>query len=127
MAIRILSFGFKYTSDLPNADLLFDLRRRLANPRNHLPKGAIGTDTIVRQTVMGPDGNRKVFTACLERVQKVLRARPDAVIAFGCKSGIHRSVVFAEETAARLRKQALVVEVEHLHLRRRSDSSMLVP
>lgn len=119
MAIRVLSFGFKYPSDIPQADLCIDLRRRLANPRNHLPKGAIGTDAIVRETVLASDSNRRVLTSCLERVRKVLRTQPEAVIAFGCKSGIHRSVVFAEEIASHLRKQAHAVEVKHIHLRER--------
>ncbi len=114
----MLSFGFKYGPDVPKADLLIDLRRRLANPRNHLPKGAVGTDSIVRKTVLGPDGNHKVFVACYERVKKVLKDEPAGVIAFGCKSGIHRSVVFAEEVAANLRKAGHEVEVQHLHLRR---------
>nr|MCH9680505.1 hypothetical protein [Deltaproteobacteria bacterium] len=91
----------------------------LANPRNHLPKGAVGTDSLVRKTVLGPDGNHTVFVSCYERVKKVLKDKPASVIAFGCKSGIHRSVVFAEEVATLLRRTGHEVEVQHLHLRHR--------
>jgi RNase adaptor protein for sRNA GlmZ degradation len=38
--------------------------------------------------------------------------------AFGCKSGIHRSVVFANALAERLRDDGYEVEVKHRHLRR---------
>ena len=116
LAIKISSFGFKYGA-APEADLVIDLRRRLANPRNHLPRGAVGTDNIVRKTVLGNDGNMRVFTSCQQRAKRLIDKQPSASIAFGCKSGIHRSVVFAEELAARLRRTGHEVEVEHLHLR----------
>ena len=117
MAVEVLSFGFKYAPDLPEADLRIDLRRRMANPQDHLPKGAIGTDQVVKRTVLGADTNRRVFQSCLERAQRLLKGNPSPVIAFGCNSGIHRSVVFAEELAARLRKAGHTVEVRHIHLR----------
>lgn len=117
MAVEILSFGFKYAPDIPAADLQIDLRRRTANPQDHLPKGAIGTDPIVKRTVLGSDTNRRVFQACLDRALKLLKDNPSPVIAFGCHSGIHRSVVFAEELAARLRRTGHAVEVRHVHLR----------
>jgi UPF0042 nucleotide-binding protein len=117
MTIAVLSFGFKYASDIPSADLRIDLRRRIANPQDHLPKGAVGTDLAVRRSVLGPDTNRRVFQGCLDRVQKLLKDNASPVIAFGCNSGIHRSVVFAEELAERLRRDGHTVEVRHVHLR----------
>ena len=121
MAIEVLSFGFKYAPDIPEADLRIDLRRRMANPQDHLPKGAIGTDQVVKRTVLGSDKNRRVFQSCLERAERLIKDNPSAVIAFGCNSGIHRSVVFAEELAARLRKVGHTVEVRHIHLRARDS------
>jgi UPF0042 nucleotide-binding protein len=118
MAVEVLSFGFKYAPDIPAADLRIDLRRKVANPQDHLPKGAVGTDLVVRRSVLGSDTNRRVFQGCLDRAQKLLKDNPAAVIAFGCKSGIHRSVVFAEELAACLRKAGHAVEVRHVHLRK---------
>ena len=73
---------------------------------------------MVRRSVLGSDTNRRVFQGCLERAQKLLKDKPSAVIAFGCNSGIHRSVVFAEELAERLRKDGHTVEVRHVHLRK---------
>lgn len=116
--VEVLSFGFKYAPDIPRADLQIDLRRRIANPQDHLPKGAVGTDLVVRRSVLGPDTNRRVFQGCLDRALKLLKQSPAAVIAFGCNSGIHRSVVFAEELAARLREAGHEVAVRHVHLRK---------
>lgn len=118
MAVEVLSFGFKYAPDIPAADLRIDLRRRIANPQDHLPKGAVGTDLVVRRSVLGSDANRRVFQSCLDRAQKLLKVNASAVIAFGCNSGIHRSVVFAEELAARLREAGHVALVRHVHLRK---------
>lgn len=117
MAVEVLSFGFKYGPDIPEADLRVDLRRRVANPQDHLPRGAVGTDLVVKRTVLASDQNRRVFQSCLERARRLVKDRPSAVIAFGCNSGIHRSVVFAEELAARLRRDGHTVEVRHVHLR----------
>jgi len=119
MAIEVLSFGFKYAPDIPAADLRIDLRRRIANPQDHLPKGAVGTDAVVKRSVLGSDTNLRVFQACLVRVQRLLRDQESAIIAFGCNSGIHRSVVFAEELATRLRRDGRTVTVPHVHLRPR--------
>lgn len=117
MAVEVLSFGFKYAPDIPAADLRIDLRRRIGNPQDHLPRGAVGTDLVVKRAVLGSDSNRRVFQSCLERAQRLLKENASAVIAFGCNSGIHRSVVFAEELAVLLRKAGHTVEVRHVHLR----------
>lgn len=117
MPVSILSFGFKYESDLPEADMRIDLRRRLKNPHGQLPKGAVGTDVAVRRAVMGSENNRRIFRGYLDRVTELLKENPDAVVAFGCKSGIHRSVVFAEELALRLQSDGHPVALRHLHLK----------
>ncbi|MCM8540945.1 MAG: hypothetical protein NE328_11775 [Lentisphaeraceae bacterium] len=116
--VKIYSFGFKYEDELPEFDLTYDLRRKLKNPVSHLPKGAIGLDKIVINTVLGSDTNKKVFTNIFNKVKKYLKENEgEASIAFACRSGIHRSVVFAEECASKLRKSKFEVEVEHIHLK----------
>jgi RNase adaptor protein for sRNA GlmZ degradation len=45
------------------------------------------------------------------------RIESEVAVAFGCKSGVYRSVVFAEELATRLREQGHEVELIHLHLK----------
>lgn len=117
--IKIYSFGFKYEDDLPEFDLTYDLRKKLKNPVSHLPKGAIGLDKIVIKTVLGSDTNKKVFTNIYNRIIKFLKVNErDITIAFACRSGIHRSVVFAEEAANKLREKKLDVEVLHIHLKK---------
>ena len=86
---------------------------------SHLPKGAIGLDRIVIKTVLGTDQNKKIFDKIFEKLQKqLIENGEDISIAFGCRSGIHRSVVFAEECAKRVRKMKIEVEIEHIHLKR---------
>ncbi len=116
MQILIKSFGFKYGEPYPEGDLRIDLRNRIRNPHDHLPKGAIGLDSIVKKTVLGSDANQKVLSNCLQRIMKLLKEADELTISIGCKSGIHRSVVFAEEISKQLQKKGHVVEVEHVHL-----------
>lgn len=116
--IKIYSYGFKYEDELPEFDLTYDLRQKLKNPVSHLPKGAIGLDKIVINTVLGSDTNKKVFTNIYSKTSKFIKENDGAIsIAFACRSGIHRSVVFAEECAKKLRKSKFEVEVSHIHLK----------
>src|SRR5262245_13317428 len=115
-AIDVKSFGFKY-GDNPTADLQFDLRSRIKNPQANLPKGAVGISSAVKKAVLGSDTNKRTFERFVVRVRKYLKTRENAIISFGCRSGIHRSVVFAEELAARLRDEGYEVRVTHVHLR----------
>lgn len=118
MNIKVSSFGYKYDADYSGFDLVFDLRQKLRNPVSHLPKGAIGLDKLVIKTVLGSDQNKKIFDKIFKRLTDLIKeSQGDVSVAFGCRSGIHRSVVFAEECARLLRKQKLAVEVQHIHLK----------
>ena len=116
-SFKIVSFGFKYGEPYPEADMRMDLRNRIANPQDHLPKGAIGTDAVVKRSVLGSDQNCKIFESYLVRARRLGRRQERSVVAFGCTSGIHRSVVFANELAERLVAAGFAVEVEHRHLK----------
>lgn len=115
--VKVISFGFKYGPPYPEADMRIDLRSRIHNPQDQLPKDAVGTDRAVISAVLGPAENKKILQRYYERARVLARKGELCSIAFGCKSGIHRSVVFANEIAARLREDGFAVEVEHLHLR----------
>ncbi|MEZ0275166.1 MAG: RNase adapter RapZ [Roseimicrobium sp.] len=114
---KIISFGFKYGEPYPEADMRIDLRNRISNPQDRLPKGAVGTDEIVKRTVLGADQNRKIFESYFERARKLARKQADVVVAFGCTSGIHRSVVFANELAERLVAAGHEAQIDHRHLK----------
>lgn len=116
-SFTIISFGFKYGEPYPEADMRVDLSNRIANPQDHLPKGAIGTDAMVKRAVLGSDQNRKIFESYFTRSRKLSRLKEHSVVAFGCTSGIHRSVVFANELAERLAAVGCKVDVEHRHLK----------
>ena len=116
--MKIYSFGYKYENGKPDSDLTFDLRNKLKNPVSHLPKGAIGLDRIVIDTVLGTDQNKKVFENVFSKVRKLIKENgEDISVSFGCHSGIHRSVVFAEECAKRFTKKKFDVEIKHVHLK----------
>jgi len=85
-----------------------------------LPKGAIGLDKLVIDTVLGSEQNKKVFSKIINRVKKAVKIEGDDIsIAFDCRSGIHRSVVFAEELARQMEKSKIDVEIKHIHLKPR--------
>ena len=116
--MKIYSFGYKYENEKPDSELTFDLRNKLKNPVSHLPKGAIGLDKIVIDTVLGTDQNIKAFETLFSKVRKRIKDDgEDISVSFGCHSGIHRSVVFAEECAKRLKNAKIDVEIEHIHLK----------
>ena len=115
--VEVISFGFKYGEN-PPSDLQLDLRNRIKNPQSHLPKGAVGTQQIVKKTVLGNPQNKKILERYQIRVLSLLKQKNElTTISFGCRSGIHRSVVFAEELAVRLRKLGFEVKVTHQHLK----------
>jgi len=116
--MKIYSFGYKYENGKPDSDLTFDLRNKLKNPVSHLPKGAIGLDRIVIDTVLGTDQNKKTFENIYSKVRKLIKRNGENIsVSFGCHSGIHRSVVFAEECAKRFSKNKVDVEINHVHLK----------
>jgi RNase adaptor protein for sRNA GlmZ degradation len=115
--MKIYSFGYKYEGEKPEVDMTFDLRNKLKNPVSHIPKGAIGLDKLVIDTVLGSDQNKKAFEVIFSKVRKQAKKNPECSVAFGCHSGIHRSVVFAEELLKRLQKLKISVDIEHIHLK----------
>ena len=68
--MKVLSFGYKYENGKPKTTLTFDLRNKLKNPVSHLPKGAIGLDKIVIDTVLGTQQNKKTFELIYTKVKK---------------------------------------------------------
>lgn len=68
--IEIFSFGFKYYNESPpECDLRIDLRNKMKNPQSHLPKGAIGKDRLVINTILNSSQNKKYIESLLKRVK----------------------------------------------------------
>lgn len=106
MAIRIMSFGFKYGPP-GDADLVFDVRF-LKNPY-FVPelKRLPGTDARVRDFVLGLPETKEFFEKTLSLLEYVVpkyerEGKSYLTIAFGCTGGMHRSVVLAEHLAQAL-------------------------
>ena len=72
--VEVISFGFKYGEN-PPSDLQLDLRNRIKNPQSHLPKGAVGTQQIVKKTVLGNPQNKKILERYQIRVLSLLKQK----------------------------------------------------
>ena len=104
--VKVMSFGFKYGSSA-EADLVFDVRC-LPNPF-YIPelKTLTGRDEEVRDYVMGFEQSKELLRKLEDLIgflvpMYIREGKSQLVIAFGCTGGKHRSVTFAELTAAYL-------------------------
>jgi len=123
MAIQLITFGYKHGLPL-EADLVFDTRF-IENPYYEAElRDLTGLATPVRDFVLAQPGALDY----LDRIDDLLEVGIPAfaaegksrlTIAIGCTGGRHRSVVLAEELAARLRARGRgPVEVFHRELER---------
>jgi UPF0042 nucleotide-binding protein len=120
--VTVLSFGFKF--GLPvDADMVADCRF-LPNPY-WVPELAplTGLDEPVRDFVLGQPGAEEFLRAYTEAVRVTLAGYDNAgkhfiTIAVGCTGGKHRSVVMADEIAARLSPASPGVHATHRDLGR---------
>ena len=106
LRISIITFGFKYGMPL-EADLVFDVRF-LTNPYWQAElKPLSGLESPVREFVLGqPAAERflQLVVELLELTAPAYRAegKEQLRLALGCTGGYHRSIVLAEELAARI-------------------------
>jgi UPF0042 nucleotide-binding protein len=123
LKINLTSFGFKH--GVPRVvDLLFDVRF-LANPHwdEHL-RALTGLDVPVRDFVLSdPDAGHfvdmtsELLTFLVPKYAEEGKAY--LTVGVGCTGGRHRSVVIAEELAARLRNvEGIEVAIRHRDMAR---------
>jgi UPF0042 nucleotide-binding protein len=120
--VKITSFGFKAGISL-EADLVFDVRC-LPNPF-YIPelKHKTGLDSDVREFVMDSPDSKTLLKKLLDLIDFSLplykkEGKSQLIIAFGCTGGKHRSVTFAELTAAHLSEAGYNVMVSHRDIKR---------
>jgi UPF0042 nucleotide-binding protein len=122
LRMTVLSFGFKY--GLPvDSDLVVDVRF-LPNP-HWVPqlRPHTGLEAPVRDYVLAADGAEEFlrrFHGVLQLVTAGYKreGKHYATLGVGCTGGKHRSVVIAEQLAARLRSDGVDVTVVHRDLGR---------
>jgi len=124
MTVQLISFGFKFGIPL-EADLVFDTRF-IENPY-YVPelREHSGLTEAVREFVLAKPGALEY----LDHIDRLLEfsipafaaeGKSRLTIGIGCTGGRHRSIVFAEELARRLREDGLEpVEVFHRELQRK--------
>jgi len=118
----VVSFGFKY--GLPvDADMVADCRF-LPNP-HWIPDLApqTGRDPSVIDYVLSQPGAASFLDAFVQAVIITLdgygrKGRPFLLVAVGCTGGKHRSVVIADQIAARLSESWPGTQVTHRDLGR---------
>ncbi len=117
LSINVVSFGFKYGS-FPEGDLVFDVRC-LPNPY-YIPelKNKTGLDTEVSDYVMEFEEAQVLFEKLIDLLDFLIplylrEGKSQLVVAFGCTGGKHRSVTFAEKTAAYLQEKDYKVRIQH--------------
>jgi RNase adapter protein RapZ len=111
--LSVLSFGYKF--GLPDeADLVLD-SRFLPNPNWVAElRPFTGLDPQVKRYVLGLEGAGSFLDQTVSLIRFlaprfVAEQKPRVVLAIGCTGGRHRSVVLAEELAARLKDDPEVV------------------
>jgi RNase adapter protein RapZ len=122
LRVSVVSFGFKY--GLPvDADMVADCRF-LPNP-HWIPElaGQTGQDEPVVKYVMSQPGATEFLDAFVRAVQVALAGyertgRHFVMLAVGCTGGKHRSVVMADDIAARLSQNWPGIQVTHRDLGR---------
>jgi RNase adapter protein RapZ len=122
LRVNIVSFGFKY--GLPvDADMVADCRF-LPNP-HWIPDLAplTGQDDDVKEYVLGQPGAAEFLDSYVPAVRVTLNGyqregKHFVMLAVGCTGGKHRSVVMAEQIAARLMGSGATVRVVHRDLGR---------
>ncbi len=124
MTIQLISFGYKFGIPL-EADLVFDTRF-IQNPY-YVPelRELSGLTEPVRSFVLAQPGAGEYLDLIDRLLQFSIPAFADEgksrlTIGIGCTGGRHRSIVFAEELARRLRDEGNEpVEVFHRELERK--------
>jgi RNase adapter protein RapZ len=122
LRVNVVSFGFKY--GLPvDADMVADCRF-LPNP-HWVPELApmTGQDDEVKEYVLGQPGAAEFLDSYVPAVRVTLggyqrEGKHFVMLAVGCTGGKHRSVVMAEQIAARLIGSGATVRVVHRDLGR---------
>ena len=123
MTIQLISFGFKFGIPL-EADLVFDTRF-IQNPY-YVPelREHSGLTQPVREFVLAQPGAVEYLDKIFDLLELTIPAfaaegKSRLTIGIGCTGGRHRSIVFAEELARRLRERGHEpVEVFHRELER---------
>ena len=117
MLVSCLSFGFKNGVPL-DADIVFDVRF-LPNP-HFVPefRKKTGLDPGVAGYVRKFEQTREFLDKVTELMLYLLphyvsEGKSYLTVAFGCTGGQHRSVMMAEEMAARLKKAGYMVKAIH--------------
>jgi len=120
ITVEIFSFGFKYYNEAPpECDLRIDLRNKMKNPQNHLPRGVTGKDKIVINTILESSQNKKYIASLLKRIKpKISGTKKDRfTIRIGCRGGIHRSVVVTNPVNEHLAKLGYTIISNHINLK----------
>jgi RNase adaptor protein for sRNA GlmZ degradation len=118
--LLVVSFGYGH-NEQPTADVTVDVRDWFRDPHiDPAMRAMTGLDPRVHLKVVDTPGVHDLIQATLGVAEVLLNLDTHSVtVAFGCVGGRHRSVVLANELAARAFTAGWhPVEVSHLHVER---------
>lgn len=107
--IELRTYGFKYGT--PRANNIIDVSF-LLNPAREFGLDSVADDRH-RDFVLSQSAAVELLDLVEPLAVFLIHQRDRPVIAFGCSSGRHRSVVMAEELSRRLQSRGFSVSVVH--------------
>lgn len=123
MNINIISFGYKYGVPI-DADWVFDVRF-LPNP-NYVPElqNSNGLDKRVIKFVLNSEVTKQFLDKTIGLVKFLIpysieEGKSYLTIAIGCTGGRHRSVVIANHLGKILKKDGMLLSVQHRDIRKK--------
>jgi UPF0042 nucleotide-binding protein len=112
--VILKSFGFKYGT--PRANYYFDVSF-IVNPARVSKWGLMAlVDDEMRQFVLGQDKVSGFIEMVVPLIEFIDTLDGGLVVAFGCNSGRHRSVIVVDEIARLFKERGRPVNVSHTDL-----------
>jgi RNase adapter protein RapZ len=122
-AAFVTSFGYLH-GPAPYADITIDVRTHLRDPDiDPCVRELTGRDAVVRARVLAIPGARGLIDGVTTAIRALLATpggpgRQPVRVAIGCAGGRHRSVVIADDIAARLALAGWETTTTHLDIHR---------
>lgn len=109
--IKLMSFGFKY--GLPRANNYIDVSF-LKNPAREFGLDSEVDDRHIK-FVKEQESYQQLIPIVLQLAEFIASQKDSPVLAFGCSSGKHRSVIVANDVAEILQHKGYEVTVIHMN------------
>lgn len=114
--LKIVSFGYRFRQQEPEADMVFDCRRKMVNPfwvRDLRPY--CGEDIRIINYLRQDEETMDFLNYVITRISERLEKKEDLSVAIGCTGGFHRSVFIAKQVYDHFQDR-IPTTLEHLDI-----------